>query len=346
MTTALVIALVCLVTLGTTGRTAATEHQVLTTVDLLGTRLVTLTDSTGTAGIDSSVVDLLTGMESVEWAFALGPAVDATMPGLGTTVAGAPVTARPIVGQLPAEMTTGSGRTARGGEAVAGTRAATNLGLTAGVGTAHIRGNSVAVVGTFSAEGPLSPLDGTLVLRPDRTDAFTVRYVYLRVAPAYDVQAVADLVEAVTPASTPSGVDVDVARGALELRTVLSGTLGESARQLMAMVLGVGMVLVSVTVTGAVNARRRDFGRQRAIGASRSAIVTLVVVQSAISGLLGAAAGSAGGILLAVLTSAPTPTPTFILSVITLSLIVALLGAAPPAVIAARRDPVLILRVP
>lgn len=346
LTTALVVALVCLVTLATTGRTAATEHQVLSTVDSLGTRLITVTDATGTAGVDPSVVAVLENQEGIEWAFALGPAEDATLPSIGATATGVPVAVRPLLGELPAEIGISGGRAARAGEALAGAGAARNLGLTSSAGQAAGSGSPVAIVGTFDVEGPLGGLADLVLVRPLAPEHVTVRYVYVRAAPGYDVESVADLVEALVPSATPAAVNVEVAQGALKLRSVLSGALGESSRALMATILGVGLLLVAITVTGSVNARRRDFGRQRAIGASRSAIVTLVVLSSAIAGALGALVGSLVGVVATSAMFGQVPSAGFVVSLVALSLLVAVLGAVPPAVAAARRDPVRILRVP
>ena len=347
-TPGLVIALVCLVTVATTGRTAATEDQVLSTVDQLGTRLVTVTDSTGSARIAPDVVDAVRAVDGVEWAFALGPAADATLPGVGGTRTGVPVTARDVLGDLPPDLRRTAGRAARAGEAVAGTRAAAELGLATGTGSgaAGVAGGVVPVVGTFAAVEPLAALADSVLVSSAEPGTTTVRYVYLRVAAGYDVQAVADLVTAVVPAGTPAAVDVEVAQGALDLREVLSGALGESSRQLMATVLVVGLLLVTLTTAAGVAGRRRDLGRQRALGASRSAIVALVVLQSAVAGAAGAVAGTAAGTLLVLQTSGRVLPWGFAAGVVVLSGVVGVVGAVPPAVLAARRDPVRILRVP
>lgn len=344
-TTGLVIALVCLVTLATTGRTAATEQQVLATVDQLGTRLITVTDTTGSAGIDPDAVGVVAAVDGVEWAFGLGPASDVTLPGIGATRTGALLTGRAVHGGLPDELPRTGGRAPREGEAVAGAGAAAALGLLRGSGTADVAGRDVAVVGTFAAEGPLGVLDDTVLLRDGPASA-SVRYVYARAAPGYDVEAVAELVRAVVPSAEPAAVEVEIAQGALDLRAVLSGAMGESSRQLMVTVLAVGLLLVELTTTAAVTSRRRDFGRQRAMGASRSAIVALVVLQNVISGVLGAVVGIAAGTVLVGFASDQRLPWTFSASIVTLSLVVSVTGSVLPAVVAARRDPVRILRVP
>lgn len=114
----------------------------------------------------------------------------------------------------------------------------------------------------------------------------------------------------------------------------------------MIVVLGVGLVVVAVTLFGAVSQRRRDFGRRRALGASRSAVVALVLAQTFIAALLGGVVGLATGSFIVWRLVDALPSPSFTAGVLALSMLSALLAAVPPALIAARRDPVQILRVP
>ncbi|MFF1530922.1 FtsX-like permease family protein [Cellulomonas sp. NPDC058312] len=102
----------------------------------------------------------------------------------------------------------------------------------------------------------------------------------------------------------------------------------------------------TLTTAAGVAGRRRDLGRQRALGASRSAIVALVVLQSAVAGAAGAVAGTAAGTLLVLQTSGRVLPWGFAAGVVVLSGVVGVVGAVPSAVLAARRDPVRILRVP
>lgn len=328
----------------TTGRTAATESEVLATVDSLGTNFITAVDSTGTAGIDPSAVEILQSIDGIEWVFAVGPAFNATLPSLSFSASGAPITARPIFGELPTEVKTDKGARARQGQAVAGLNAAQSLGLVRGVGTTDIQGEPIPVVGTFDGVGPLSILQDTVLYWTDVK--LPIRYIYIRTIPGYDIEAIAELVESILPTENPAGIEVEIARGAIELRSVLSGALGESSRQLMVGVLGVGLVLVAITMTGAVNARKRDFGRQRAIGASRSAIIALVILQAIYAGLLGSITGVIFGVTFTALALGAAPSLSFVTGVLMLCVVVAIFGALYPAMAAARQDPVRILRVP
>ncbi len=111
-------------------------------------------------------------------------------------------------------------------------------------------------------------------------------------------------------------------------------------------VLAAGLLLVALTLIGAVSQRRRDFGRRRALRASRSTVVALVLLQTSAAALVGVAAGGVAGLVLVNRLAGSLPSPGFTFGVVVLTLLTALLAAVPPAVLAAYRDPVRILRVP
>jgi len=344
ITATLVVAMVCFVVLVTTGRTAAAERAVIASIDSVGTRLVTATDSTGSAGIHPSAVDDVAALEGVTWALGLGPAEDVANADRPSAI-GTPM--RSYVGPLPDEVALTAGRLPRApGEAVAGARAGAALGLLDGVGAVTSAGARVAVVGQVALDGPLATLDGSVLRLAEPDTDLPLRYVYVVVDHADQAPDLALAVEAVLPVAEPSALEIETSAGVLALRDVVAGTLGASARQLMAGVLGVGLVLTTVTMLGAVAARRRELGRRRALGASRSAVVVLVLAQSAVAAVVGAVIGTAAGLAVVRLILDATPSAGFVLGVAALALLVTLAGSAPPALAAALRDPVRILRVP
>lgn len=345
VTAALVVAMVCLVVLLTTGRSAAAEQSVMASIDSIGTRLVTVTDSTGTAGIDASAVAQVADLSGVTWAFGLGPATDVRNEDLRTGGVGTPL--RPLVGHLPDAVDVSAGRgLAAPHEALIGANTAANLHLGDTVGALTDGTSRVGVVGQLDASGPLAFLDDLVLYQPDDGADFPVRYIYVLVDDAAGAIRTADAITAILRADHPDQVDVATSGGIIQLQDVIKGTLGASARQLMAGVLGIGLVLVTVTMLGAVSGRRRDFGRRRALGASRSAIVVLVLVQSAVASIGGAIVGSGAGLLGVRLLTGTLPSASFTVGVAALAVLVALAGSVPPAVSASRRDPLRILRVP
>lgn len=345
MVAALVVAMVCLVVLLTTGRSAATEYAVISSIESVGTRLVAVTDSTGGAAIDVRTVAAVAELEGVTWVFGIGPARDAHNATIGRSDTQVPM--RPYVGTLPGDMQLVAGRMPMAPhEAVVGVDAARGLGIPDSVGDLDDGSNRVGAVGTISGQGPLSFLNDSVLRVPDPAEEFPVRIVYVLVDDAAQSSEVARAIEAVLVAREPDQVAIETSEGAIALRDVVAGTLGSSGRQLMAGLLGVGLVLVLVTMLGAVAGRRRDFGRRRALGASRSAVVVLVLVQTMVAAVLGAGLGTGAGVLAVRASSGLVPSPEFVAAVGALAILVALAGSVPPALVAAMRDPVRILRVP
>ncbi len=346
LTLTVVLAVVCFAVLVTTGQSAASEARIVEQIDSAGTRLIALSDDGGKAGIQATAPDRLAGLSDVTWAFGLGDAVDMTNPALSDGRAAS----RSVVGDLPTDFAIIQGRPPRPGEAIAGTGVTAALHLGPGLGTiqpiAAPGEDPVPVVGVFEATGPLAHLDDVILIAAAPEDAETLRYVYIM---ADDV-AVIDRLEAVlrtsSPALDPSALTVETPAGAIALRDVIAGRLGATSRQLMAVVMGVGAAIVAVTMASATASRRRDFGRRRALGATRSALVATTLAQSSLGALAGIALGTTAGVATLAATTGSLPSWRFVAGVAGLALLLTLTTATPIAAHAAHRDPLRILRVP
>ncbi|MGO1666340.1 ABC transporter permease [Flaviflexus sp.] len=91
--------------------------------------------------------------------------------------------------------------------------------------------------------------------------------------------------------------------------------------------------------------RRADLGGRRGLGATRMTIIALVVLRTAYAALIGAVLGVVmGGIITGRMDALPPVD--FMIGVGILSVIAALVSTLPPAVYAAHRDPVGVLRTP
>lgn len=91
--------------------------------------------------------------------------------------------------------------------------------------------------------------------------------------------------------------------------------------------------------------RRADLGGRRGLGATRMTIIALVVLRTAYAALIGAVLGLVmGGIITGRMDALPPVD--FVIGVGILSVIAALVSTLPPAVYAAHRDPVGVLRTP
>ncbi|MGO1471797.1 MAG: FtsX-like permease family protein [Flaviflexus sp.] len=91
--------------------------------------------------------------------------------------------------------------------------------------------------------------------------------------------------------------------------------------------------------------RRADLGGRRGLGATRMTIIALVVLRTAYAALIGAVLGVVmGGIITGRMDALPPVD--FMIGVGILSVIAPLVSTLPPAVYAAHRDPVGVLRTP
>ncbi len=341
---ALITAAVCAVILATTGQAAASEQRVIASIDEAGARTLVFSDPTGRAEIAATGLDRIAGLPGVEWAVGLGPVTDVTAAPLGP--AGQRVPARPMYGTLPPAIELIDGRTPQPGEALAGERAVHQLGLVDGAGAVAGDGYRGAVVGTFTAEDPLDAYNGGLLIQTEQDPEQLLRRIYVVARTTQDVETLQQAVPALLEVQERLQVAVDAPTTLVELQAVVAGELGEASRQLMLLVLIAGLTLIGITLYGATANRRRDFGRRRALGASRSAIVALVLGHTAFAAISGTILGTAIGTVTLQLLEGSQPAPSFTLGVATLSVLIALVAAVPPAAAAALRDPVRILRVP
>lgn len=345
VTLVLVLATVCFAILVTTGQTAANEARVVDQIDSAGTRLIAISDDAGAAGILPAAPARLAGLSDVSWALGLGAAADVTNPALPDGRAAS----RPMVGDLPSDIPLVQGRRPRAGEAIAGIDAAAALHLGPGLGSIQQGGGSsdpVGVVGMFEVGGPLAFLNDTVLIATAPSDVETLRFVYVMAGDVTLVDRLEKVLAASTPALDPRVLSVETPQGAIALRDVVAGRLGAASRQLMAVVMGVGAVIVAVTVLSAVISRRRDLGRRRALGATRSALVATLLAQAVVGAAIGIVAGTAAGLATLAASTGSLPSWRFVVGVPGLALLLTLATAAPIATYAAHRDPLRILRVP
>lgn len=111
-------------------------------------------------------------------------------------------------------------------------------------------------------------------------------------------------------------------------------------------IFSVTALLVAAILFGLVMLRRKDFGRRRALGASQGLIVSLILTQVGTLSLLGASIGTAVATVAIVAGGDPMPGPDFVVAINVLAVGVGVIAAVIPAAAAARRDPLVELRVP
>lgn len=326
----------------TTGQAVAGQLRTLERLNAPEGRLVTLTDATGSAGLDARSVTTIASIPGVEWALGVGPAVDVTTVGLRGS-ASAP--ARLLYGDPPSVLTMSTTRPLGPGDAVASAQRLTDLGLVDGVGPVAGGGIEALVIGSFTAEPPLTTLQDEVLVRSPDPEGPLLR-LYLSVTDVSRLEDVVPALRSVTTSVEPAQLVVETSPDLARLSEDIAAEMARQARATLLGLLGTVSLLVSAVQFGRVNSAARDIGRRRALGASRSLVVAHILVNGILTGLTGATLGAVAGLILNSVVAGTLPGATFTLAVITLVTLASVLAAVPPAVRAARIDPVRILRVP
>ncbi|MEF2976056.1 FtsX-like permease family protein [Subtercola sp. YIM 133946] len=350
--TVTVVAVLCAVVLLTTGRTVGAQNAIVASIDSAATRSV-IVRAPASSGLDTTVLDRLAHSGGVASATAFGPAddvVNAAFPG-GQRVS--------LRAEYSLPVASGTPPTAAGGDAPASASPAAGraLGLADGIGAVAsvATGAAYDVLGVRALPDYLRFLD-PVVLVPERTDdvptpaagsaPHPVSVLVVVATSSAQVEAVAALVTSVLGVTSRDGVTVTTSAALTALRGSVQAQLGEFSRSFTLLVFGVGGVAVAAVLYGLVLLRRRDFGRRRALGASRSLIVALLLAQVAVLGTAGSAVGCLGAAITLLATGDPLPTVSFIAAVAPLSVLTALAASVAPALIASTREPLRELRVP
>ncbi|MGO1590772.1 MAG: ABC transporter permease [Ancrocorticia sp.] len=344
LVTFLVLAM-CTATLLTVGRTAATEVQVQERLESAGSRLLVITDlTTDKQYISPTVVDSVNGFSTVERSFGVRSTVDVVNGALGA--GGTKVPAWGITGDIGDAAILVNGRMPGPGEALASATAMENLGLDGAAGWVRLDSEAglldLNIVGSFESRTPFNDYEAGILYVPLTDGPSSTLQVIL--ADSEVAQATQTAVLGVMDAD-PGDIKVQSPIGAAELQSQVMGDVAVFGRALLLGVLGGGAVLVATVTLADVLVRRADLGRRRALGATRSTIIALVVLRTAYTALIGAVLGIIIGRAITGQMGAVPPT-SFSIGVGMLSLIAALLSALPPAIYAASRDPVGVLRTP
>lgn len=340
---ALLVAGMCVAVVLTAGRSEGVQRQVLASIDAVGTRSIVVR-AEPEAGVDSQVITRLAAVEGIEWAGAFGPASDSRN---AAFEGGTPVATRALytldssVLEIPSELPI------RGPLAFATPRALDVLGLPDRIGTVTTtRLGDLAVVGHVKLPDYLGFLEPHLFVPAESGAVGPVALVVVVTTTPALVGAVTDVLSEAIAASDRTAVAITTSEAYATLRSLIDGELGGFSRALLAATCGVLAVLVAALGYGLVMIQRKNFGRRRALGATRGLIAGLVVLRAVIAGLAGAALGGATAWAALALGEDPTPDPSFLVAVAVLSVLTAGAGALVPALVASRRDPLMELRVP
>lgn len=331
----------------TAGRASAAENQVLASIDAIGSRAITIR-AEPSAGLDYSVVERLRTVGGVEWVGAFGQAIDVSNGGSGSDVA---VASRALVSTGLEPL--GIANPAVDDVAFASPSALDALGLPDAAGyLSAADGFGYDLAGAFQPPAFLQPLE-PLVIVPRELSQTLATMRPGEVALVIVVAREPQLVTAVAGASRellapvdPAGVAVTEASDIARLRALVQGQLGGFSRGLTLTLTGVLAVLVGTLQFGLVMIRRKDFGRRRALGATRGLIVGLIAAQTMLIACAASVIGAAVALTVLVVGREPVPPADFVVATMILTVAASGLGALAPGIVASRRDPLAELRVP
>lgn len=344
----LVLAGTCLAALLTVGRQAAAEAVLAEQLAGPAARTLTVTVTSDVQAITEPMVSLLAGMNGTDAVVASELPRDAVNGALGRD--SSPVAVVALAGTLDRAVSLTQGRWPHAGEAIVSARAMAALGLAAPVGYLEAAdGEQWAVVGSFEAREPFTDLDDVAVASAHvgPSDLLAgASFHQLRVV-TDDVTHAAAVQRATLAILSPDPGTVQVvpATASGAAGQAAAGTLRGLGRSLLVLILAAGAFFVAAVVLADVLIRRRDLGRRRTLGITRGALVGLVATRTLLAATVGTVVGAGLGLWLVARATHETPVG-FAGALAVLAVLTALAACVPPAVFAARRDPVEVMRTP
>lgn len=328
----------------TAGRAAGAEAAVLADIDAVGTRTLTVRVSRQDDEFNARLVGRLVQHDDViEEITAFGPLTDVTAVGSG----GTPVAMRTVHGSLAGSPLSPLARVAGTPQALASSRAITTLGLLAGRGSVQDgHGIETLVTGRVVLPEHLTWMEPVVLIPGGSETDEPLSLITVVAGQPEDLPLVTELVASELTGVQPESITLETSERLAELRGVIDGQLTRQGRSLLLGILVASAFATFVNVLSVALMRRRDFGRRRALGATRTMIVALLTAQIAVISSVGAVAGVAVGMTVVIATGDPMPTPTYLAAVAAAFITTATASAILPAVWAANRDPLAELRVP
>jgi len=288
----------------------------------------------------------LKNIGGIDWVGAFGVANDTTnaaIPG------GTPVPLRLGWGDDFQRLGIPGVRAVPDSSAWASSEALSALGAPEGVGgLISDEGAAFAIAGEIAVPDFLSFLEPMIIAPQDAGSEIpeTVTVLVVIAERPDLVASVSESVRSVLSIDDPNKATMTTSETLASLRALVQGQLGSYGRGLVVAIFTLTATLVAAILYSLVMMRRKDFGRRRALGATRALIVQLLLVQMAALSAVGVIVGSIASAIALALAGDPLPSVEFFAAVAILAMAVGLAAALLPAVAASRRDPLRELRVP
>ncbi len=323
---------------GITGLNIEGQAKILDAVDSVGARLIVVVSPAEGPTLSPRAVDRIATLSGVAWVVGLGQVSDVRS---GIGVGPAPIRLIRARRAPIAFESSPLGAPAKG--VYLSRTSAVRLGLGGAYGA--VFPGAVPVVGWFRTSEPLGTLEG-FALEPSDDDTDSLERIIVSVDDPGWVDITIANIRALLGAEAGSSSDIQASAALLAARSAVNDEVARRDRVVVLALLASGMVLASLVVLAGAIAGRRDFGRRRALGATRPQLIMLVMLSTAWPAMVGSGIGALVGWVslsteLGQLADARYPAAIGILAVIALTATSAL-----PAAYAATRDPLQVLRVP
>lgn len=324
----------------TAGRAEGAQKQVLEALDRAESRVIALS-APPSAGLNSSIVGRLAHIHGISWAGAFGPARDGWA---DASLRETPVATRAVwstdLGRL--KLPTGTSKVG-----FASPLAVRQLGLVDTYGSIVLDDDSVLDVRRSGALPEyLESIDPAVLIPMGSSEVAPVTLVLVLAESHSQIAAAERTLLSVASPSSPDEVKLETSGRLATLRSSVEGDLGNYGREIVLGTFTATAILVGCVLLVLAMMRRKDFGRRRALGATRAFIIGLISAQGALSAITGASLGAGGALVALSCSGSPVPSLRFVVAVIALLTVIATAAAVPPAIYAATRDPATELRVP
>lgn len=321
----------------TSGRHAASEAAVLSTIDAEGTRSVMVQFNAPHPDFTNEIVDALASYDVVEHVIGMGQTNDATS---AANPGGVKVGVREIYG----EIFDGT----HSNEAFVSQTAMDAFGFVDGSGVIRfLNGAEYVVNRTHETPGFLAGYEPLAAIEM-RSDGEPVRLTSMIVVARTpeSVELVADLTRDLMVGIPEDVYAVSTSEAMAQLRSAIAGEMTRQGRLIVLGVLVATSAVALVNVLGLVMLRRKDYGRRRALGATQSMVMAIIMGQvlliSSFASLIGVLVGS----VWLLFEGSPLPRLDYLIAVVIAFTGLSTIMSAVPGSIAAKRDPIRELRVP
>ncbi len=330
----------CLVPLLTVGRTAAAAAGIASRMEEAGSRRIGVIDANQLGFINERTVSEIDGLSTSEQVVALGQPFDV----VNGVVRGVLTPAWPVVSGMRDIATLHQGRWPREGEAIVARSALARLNLQVPVGyvTTGDGTRRLAVVGSYEPTSGFEDLVGALT--PAAADE-AGRELRVLVDSTATAQPTVRAVMAILSPSDPQGVHLTSPAGLADVARDMNRQMATYGRSLLLATLVGGGLLIGMVVLADALIRRKDLGRRRTLGANRWDLTSMVALRAALVAFTGAVVGAILGMVLTARNGVAVPWD-FAGALVVLAFLAAGLASIGPAVYAARRDPVTVMRTP